>query len=204
LSIFFQDFTLSQTAPSPPLASITAGQSAAYTVTVTPLNGFNQVVLLGCSSASLPQGTTCTFSPPGLTLNGTTPGTSTLTVTTTAESSSMVGPSPPGGPLGSPPQFPWWAWLAAFCIISPVAGLLIARRLRGAAPLRLRTALAVLVGSILLTALAAACNQTYVGPSTSPAVTGTPANTYTIGIVGTLGSNNNITRTTSVNLAVAP
>ncbi len=204
LSIFFQDFTLSQTAPSPPLASITAGQSATYTVTVTPLNGFNQVVLLGCSSASLPQDTTCTFSPPGLTLNGTTPGTSTLTVTTTAESSSMVGPSPPGGPPGSPPQFPWWAWLAAFCIISPVAGLLIARRLRGAAPLRLRTALAVLVGSILLTALAAACNQTYVGPSTSPAVTGTPANTYTIGIVGTLGSNNNITRTTSVNLAVAP
>ncbi|MCL5670588.1 MAG: SBBP repeat-containing protein, partial [Acidobacteria bacterium] len=72
LTIFFADFSLSKTPPSPPLRTITAGDSTTYTITVTPSNGFNQVVLLGCKN--LPQGsdatpqkldTTCTFSPPG-------------------------------------------------------------------------------------------------------------------------------------------
>jgi len=202
LTIFFQDFSLSQTPPSPPVASITAGQSATYKVTVSPSNGFNQVVLLSCTN--LPQATTCTFSPPGLTLNGTA-ATSTLSVNTTAETSSIAGPPPSGTPPpGSHPEFNGWAWLAVLCMVFAAAGVLIERRLRGTAPLRLRAAFAVLAASVLLVSLVAACNQTYVGPNTKPAVTGTPANTYTIGIVGALGSNNSITRTTSVNLAVAP
>ncbi len=212
LTIFFQDFSLSQTLPSPPLQTVTAGNSTTYTVTVTPLNGFSQVVLLGCKN--LPQGsdataqkpdTTCTFSPPGLTLDGSNPSTATLTISTTASKSSHMLPQPPGG---SPPwgswKIEWWALLALLWIIFAVSLVVTGRRLLGAKPVRLRASLAILVLAASLSALATACNSTYYGPQTTPVATGTPAGTYTVTIVGTLGSNNSIKRSTTVNLAVSP
>jgi hypothetical protein len=212
LAIFFQDFSLSQTLPSPPLQTVTAGNSTSYTVTVTPLNGFNQVVLLGCKN--LPQGTdstaqnpdtTCTFAPPGLTLDGTNPATATLTISTTASQSSQLLPRPPGG---SPPwgswKHEWWVLLAGLWIISLASLVVTGRRLLGAKPVRLRASLAILVLAASLSALATACNNTYYGPQTTPVTTGTPAGTYTVTIVGTLGSDGSILRTTTVNLAVSP
>ena len=213
LTIFFADFSLSQTPPTPALATVTAGQSTTYTVTVTPSNGFNQVVLLGCSN--LPQGTdatqqkpdtTCTFSPPGLTLNGTTAATATLTISTTAQTSSSLGPQAPRGapPPGRHVEFEWWALMAALCIFSAASIVLIGRRIHGVGPLRLRAGFAVLIMAALLAAFVAACNNTYVGPTTTPVTTGTPSGTYTVNVIGTLGSNNSIKRTTSVNLSVQP
>lgn len=210
LTIFFEDFSLSQTPPTPPLDTITAGDSATYTLTVTPSNGFNQVVLLGCSN--LPQGTnataqkpdtTCTFSPPGITLNGTSSATATLTISTTAQKSSFVGPY---GPRGTPPPgtnsgFAWWDFLIILFMISAV---FIGRRIYGAKPMPLRTKIAVVAMGALMTVFMAGCNTNYVGPTTTPVTTGTPAGTYTINIIGTLGSNSSVQRTTSVNLSVQP
>lgn len=212
LSIFFQDFSLSQTPPSPPLQTVTAGSvTAPYTVTVTPSNGFSGVVLLGCQN--LPQGTnataqnpdtTCTFSPPGLVLNG-TPATSTLTISTTASTNSLAPPLPPAG---SPPwghvSWEWWALLALFCLAVGVAFVFAGRRIRALRPMKVRLSFAAFMLAITLTALATACNSNYVGPSTTPVANGTPAGTYTVTIVGTLGSNGSIKRTTTVNLAVSP
>lgn len=204
LTIFFADFSLSQIAPSPPLATVTAGQSATYSVTVTPSNGFDQVVLLSCSN--LPQDTTCTFSPPGLTLNGSSSATSTVTVSTTAESSASLGPDAPRGapPPGKHHEYLWWVCLTVLCMIWTAGVVLIGRRLFSAPPRRLRTGFVVLVMAALLSTLAAACNETYVGPTTTPVTTGTPANTYTITLVGTMGSNNSVQRTATVNLSVQP
>ena len=202
LAIFFADFSLSQTPPSPALRTVTAGNSATYTVTVTPINGFNQVVLLGCSN--VPQETTCTYSPPGLTLDGTNAATSTLTISTTASKSSFVSPRPPGSlPPWGHLNFKWWVFLAFFMIFA-ASFLLIGRRTLGVRPLRLRASFAVLLLAASMATLATACNSTYVGPKTTPVSTGTPANTYTITLVGTLGSDGSIQRATTVNLAVSP
>lgn len=75
------DFALSAT---PGTATVSAGQSATYTLTVTPASGFNSTVSLGRSG--LPQGAACAFSPASVTPDGTNPSTATATVTTTARS----------------------------------------------------------------------------------------------------------------------
>jgi predicted small secreted protein len=74
----------------------------------------------------------------------------------------------------------------------------------GTVRLRASIAVLVLVLAASLSALATSCNNTYYGPRTTPVSTGTPANTYTITLVGTLGSDSTIKRATTVNLAVAP
>ncbi len=198
LTIFFADFSLSAT---PPITSVTAGNSATYKVTVTPMNGFNRVVLLGC--ANLPPAATCSYSPPGLTLNGTTPATATLSLKTTAPAAASVLAQRPRGapPLGPLPRGAWWLGsVALFVMLGAFAAL--ARRRPGAAWHRARASAVILALVILLAAFVAACNNYYYGPSSTPAETGTPANTYTFTLVGTLGSNSSIRRATTVNLAV--
>jgi hypothetical protein len=212
LTIFFADFTLSQTAPTPALRTVTAGSSTTYTVTVSPINGFNKVVLLGCQN--LPQGTnataqnpdtTCTYSPPGIALDGVNSATATLTISTTAATSSrLIPPLPRGIPPWGKWKFGWWWLLAALWMVSIVSVTAVGRRLLGAKPVRLRASVALLILAASLSALATACNNTYYGPRTTPVATGTPAGTYTITIVGTLGSDGSIKRTTTVNLSVAP
>lgn len=203
LTVFLADFTLSQTPPSPALRTVTAGDATTYTVTVTPINGFNQVVLLGC--ANLPPETTCTYSPPGLTLGGATPVTSVVTVQTTAEKPTQVAPRPPGGmPPWEQGSFRWWSYTLAFFMIFAGAFALGRRRGLGQKPARLWAGVAVLAMAVSLGALATACNDTFVGPKTTPVTSGTPANTYKITLVGTLGSDGSIKRSATVNLAVAP
>ncbi|HEX6184289.1 MAG TPA: PQQ-dependent sugar dehydrogenase [Pyrinomonadaceae bacterium] len=71
------DFQLSV---SPSSRTVVRGASAAYDVTVTPLAGFTGTVNL--AAAGLPAGATAAFQPASVTLNGTGPQTSVLTVTT--------------------------------------------------------------------------------------------------------------------------
>jgi hypothetical protein len=68
------DFAISA---APASQTVTAGNSASYTVTITPSGGFNASVTLSASGA--PSGATVTFSPPALSF-----GTSTMTVTTSS------------------------------------------------------------------------------------------------------------------------
>lgn len=70
--------------------------------------------------------------------------------------------------------------------------------------LRPRLRLAVLLFAMLLISLAAGC-ENYVNPiSISPYVNGTPAGTYNIVLVGTLGNGSNVQRTTTISLSVLP
>jgi hypothetical protein len=73
------DFSLNVT---PASQTTVAGGSAAYTATVTALNGFNSAVTLSCNGVSLPTGASCAFVPPAVT-PGASPATSALTITTT-------------------------------------------------------------------------------------------------------------------------
>jgi len=72
------DFTISA---SPSSATITAGQSATTTLTVTPIGGYSGTLRFSCGT--LPAGGACTFTPSSLTPNGVA-ATVGLTVSTTA------------------------------------------------------------------------------------------------------------------------
>jgi FG-GAP-like repeat/Bacterial Ig-like domain (group 3) len=72
---------------SPASATIKAGQSAMFTITISPVNGMNSPVTFACSG--LPAASSCTFSPASVTPNG-APVSSSLTISTTAASSAAV------------------------------------------------------------------------------------------------------------------
>ena len=73
-------------APDTNTATVSAGGSATFNLVLTPANHYSGVVTLTCGT--LPDYTTCTFNPPTVTMDGHTPVTVQLTLTTTA-----VGPS---------------------------------------------------------------------------------------------------------------
>lgn len=73
------DFSIS---PNPTSATISAGQSATYTLTLAPSNGFNQAVSLTCNG--FPPASTCLIVPSTVTLDGTNSATVTATVQTAA------------------------------------------------------------------------------------------------------------------------
>lgn len=72
-------------------ATITAGQSATFTLTITPNNHYNGMITFNCP-AGLPALATCTFQPAQVTLDGLTPVTVKLTITTAAPSAAMQIP----------------------------------------------------------------------------------------------------------------
>lgn len=73
------DFTVSA---NPTSTSVTRPNPVSSTITLTPLTGFNQTISLGCLGA--PANSTCKVSPSNVTLDGTNPATTTMTLQTTS------------------------------------------------------------------------------------------------------------------------
>lgn len=86
-----EDFQL---VSSPGSQSVSAGQSATYSLTLTPEGGFNQTISLSCNGA--PPASSCSVMPTSLTLDGVNASSATLKVTTTAQSGSAL--NQPGRP----------------------------------------------------------------------------------------------------------
>jgi hypothetical protein len=78
------DFTVTAT---PPSGSITPGQTATFTFTVTPVGGFAGTVKFSCGP--LPAQAACSFSPASVAPSGSSPVSSTLTVTTVAATTAL-------------------------------------------------------------------------------------------------------------------
>jgi hypothetical protein len=172
---------------SPPAASVTAGGTANYTITVTPLSGFNSQVTLGCSG--VPRDATCLASATSLTPDGTNPISAQISIRTTART---LAPPRSGPNLNLPrlmTQFRpiWFVWLLA--LLTLLASQAMARR-RG---LLLR--LALVMGLVLLWA---ACGN---GGSQTNVGDGTPAGSYQLTLSGTAGSPA-ISHSTTVTLSV--
>jgi hypothetical protein len=174
---------------NPSTLTVTRGQSAPTTITVTPASGFNQTVGFACSG--LPQFTTCTFNPTTLTPTGTTAVSSTLTVATN------VGVANNGpGPLDRPANGRIWSagLLLGLGFLATLRGH---RRLAGKNP---RTRL-LLLALALLTGIAATqltgCGG-HASSSSTPAQ-GTPTGTSSITVTATAGSQ---TQTASFTLTV--
>ncbi len=190
LTVLTSDFSLSG---SPTLDTIVSGGTAAYTVLVNPSNGFNQQVKLSCTN--LPPGATCSFSQATVTPNG-SPVSVSLNVLTNKTASLYGQPRSPIG--GAPP--PYALWLA--CLISLGALIDIWKRHRAGPNAALRPhllswRLSALALVLLLISGLSACR-----PAGTSSTTGTVTGNYTISIVGTLGSNSTVQRTTTVNLSV--
>jgi len=86
-----QDFSMSSSSSS---ATVSPGQSANFSVAITPVGGFKQIVALSCSGG--PAGSTCTV-PASITLNGSSSMTVTVTVATAGSVGLKLGPSTSGG-----------------------------------------------------------------------------------------------------------
>ena len=165
------DFSVSV---SPPTASVIAGNSVNYTITVTPFFGYNAKVNLSCSGA--PPEASCSVSPSAVIPDGTNPVTATATVTTTVRS---MAPPRSGPNLNMPRlvmrlRLTWFLWL--LLLLALVASQAMARRRR----VLLRLALAV-----ALVLLWAACGT---GGTQVDVPSGTPAGSYKLTLSGTSGS----------------
>jgi hypothetical protein len=85
-----QDFSLAPVTPAS--ATVAAGQTANYTVAVSPAGGFNQTVVLTCTGG--PALSTCAVTPSSVPLNGTVATNVAVSVTTVADSPPLVIPFP--------------------------------------------------------------------------------------------------------------
>ena len=206
LTVFLSDFSVAVT---PLLVNVAAGQAATYTITVTPINGFNQVVQLGVSG--LPQATTATLNPPAVTVPATVPVTALATLTTTVQTTRLWWPFPSSRvhPHFPVPGFPPWAlFLAALALLATLVA-----SVTGWMPTRKR-AWAAVGGAMLLffAVLLASCNDYPTTPPVSQQITGTPFGVFTITVTGTMcitgpctgPHNSSVTRLTTTNLSVGP
>jgi hypothetical protein len=184
LVVALQDYSLSAASTT---ATVTAGQTASYDLTVTPINGMANAVVLSCQG--LPSKASCTFDPQAqVNLNGTSPSTVTVKIQTTASSS---GTAPPGDMPVTPgaPAAGWWVLGAALLLL----GWLMAGRRRRVAPA---------LAAIVLLGLCVSCGGGGGGGTTTPPpptiIPGTPAGTYTVTVQAkyeTLTRNVNLTLT---------
>jgi len=177
------DFALSSSTTS---QTVSAGQTANYSLTLSPADGFSQTVNLTCTGA--PSLATCTLTPNSAALNGTASATVGVAITTTAPSTALL--APPSGRF-PPPGFGRLFWLYGILGLASLATLAAARKRRAA----------FLLGACLLLAtLWTAC-----GGSSTPApktVPGTPAGTYTVVVTGAAASTTALTHTINLTLTV--
>jgi sugar lactone lactonase YvrE len=171
---------------SPTSATITRGQTATYSLSISPLGNPSGPVSFTCSGA--PSEATCTVSPSPVTLGGSGAASTTVTVSTTAPSAVLMRPKPPAGP---------WIWLWMLGLLAAVAA-----RLMGGRRLAWRRAWAPLTVAMLSVALWAGCGSG--GGGGAPSNPGTPAGTYSLTVTGTYTSGtttvqHNITLTLKVN-----
>jgi len=167
-------------------ASVSPGSAATYTLTLTPQDGYNDMVQVTCAEPAALTESSCSVSPSSTSLSGTNPVNVTISVTTTAPS--MV-------PLARRTRPPWrvdgnpWSTVALLLSVTGLIGLVISLNRRGCVPRLLATLVAVACLS---------CGGGGGGGGGGGNL-GTPQGNYTITITV---SGGNVTQTTTVTLMV--
>ncbi len=172
-------------AANPSSLTITQGQSGSTTLTITQVGGITGTLNFSCTG--LPAKTNCVFAPAQVTLSGDdTPATVTLTVNTTG----------PNGVISQlrPPRFGGGAFNESSFLILPVGFMLLLpvwmkmpkRRTRYAS-----LSLLLMLGTFTMIGMTAC------GGSSSKA---TPAGTYSVNAVASLGGTNSQSAVVSVTI----
>jgi hypothetical protein len=163
--------------------TVVAGNPASYPVQLTPLPVYTASISIACSSGLPGGGTTCTPSTNPVTLQGSSPSTVTLVISTFPRVTTTASLRPGQGTVYS-------NWL-------PVSGLAFVGLGIGSRLSRRRRILSGLLFLALTTLilLQPACG----GHSSTTTTTGTPAGTYTINVSATSGS---FSQTTPITLVV--
>jgi hypothetical protein len=165
------DFSISASPASP--GTVTRGQSATSTVSLTLLNAFDNPVAFTCSVQPSQSAPACSFSPNPATFDAHGNATSTVTINT-GTASATLGTS-------RPLQFLWLP-VAGFALIGAGFSRTHATRKLGAC----------ILGGMLFAGLIvqAACGGTSSGPH--------PQTAYSVTITGTSGSTQHSTTTTLI------
>ena len=153
----------------PGSASISAGQSATFMVTVMPSAQFSQAITMACNTTVLAG--TCSISPTSITPSGGTAAPATVTVT-----SSSGGSTPPAD-FGD--RWPPLAWLAT---LIGVALFVAAVRMRRMERHKVLASFGLLAMAMLLVMGWFACGVSNSRPSH------TPPGSYVVNVSGTAGS----------------
>ena len=192
-----EDFSLQVGQQSNTSDAISAGQTAAFTLTLTPEGGFSQPVTLACLGA--PQDSTCTLSASKVTLNPGAPSTVSLDVATMAPASAAPRkwPGPPAAALKA-----LWS-LLCFAAIGALAALRFTAPSRRQNKAFTATAPALLALVLLLGSALLSCGGGGSAPSPGPSA-GTPSGTYPLTVVatfysGTVPLSHNLSLTLKVN-----
>jgi Bacterial Ig-like domain (group 3)/FG-GAP-like repeat len=166
ITIAAPDFTIATT---PTSASVTPGQTATFTFTVSPVAGYSGTVKFSCGT--LPSMAACAFTPSSVAPSGGSPVSSTLTVTT-AGATAMLNMEKQSGPSLPP-------WI-------PTGGLAIAGAMGLAfAPRKIwrwNRQLRVLSLGLLLASLSLSLMSCGGGGSSAPSNPATPAGSYTLSV----------------------
>jgi uncharacterized repeat protein (TIGR03803 family) len=195
-----EDFEVGVTSGTSSSATVTPGGTASYSVSVLPIDGFTQTVMLSCSGA--PSEATCSVNPSSVSLNGSSASAVMVTVTTTAASVA--------------PFFDWrdrgdhtgWIQLDQLTIGLMVGLLLLSSKIVRT-PLRQRQHeqrdIKPLLQPVMLTAILAsmtllgACGGGSTSSTQQRQTPGTPPGSYTLTIHGTSGS---LSQSTALTLTV--
>jgi uncharacterized protein (TIGR03118 family) len=177
------DFTV---AASPQSATIPAGGSASFTISLGPLNGFSTATQLSCSG--LPALATCSFTPSSVTPQGSSASTSTLTIST-----KPAGYMPPAAfrPMGMGVLVP----LATFGLF----GMVFAGHKRKGKFSRTLARNTFVVASGMFLAAVVTLAMTGCGGYSANTTGGTPTGASTVMVTATSGS---ITHSTSIAVTV--
>ncbi|MGB0010979.1 MAG: SBBP repeat-containing protein [Candidatus Sulfotelmatobacter sp.] len=152
----------------PSSQTVVAGNTATYSVFVSPSLSFGANVSLSCSS--LPVGASCGFTPSTLTFNGPGQQSSTLNVTTTVRPISTISST-----RWSSPFYALWLMVPGVALFGMGNGKRRRSRLLGF--LLLWTVFSLIV-------ILPACTQA----KEQPTITGTPAGSYPLQVTATSGS----------------
>jgi hypothetical protein len=185
-----QDFSLAPSGASS--ATVSPGQTAGYTVAVSPGGGFSQTVSLACSGA--PAMSTCSVSPSSVTLSGSAATSVSVSVTTAGNSARLMHP---GAPLGGSRFALWFPLFGLPCIM--LVGIW------GSSWQKRRSV--IVYGLALLCLLSVSIGLPACSTSTSAGNTGgnggTPAGTYNLTVSGSFSSGStNLTHTQNLTLVV--
>jgi hypothetical protein len=170
-------------ATTPPEQEIDHTGTVNYPVTLASTSGFTGPVALACSG--LPEGASCAFAPAGVTLASGATGTSTMTITATADSTNVpkvfgkVRTTPLAPIDGTSPLLAWT--MLPLGLFGSTGGLLLGRR-RGRRLLLMLVPFALLAGALGMSGCAAASNYkiytlTVTGTATSGGATITQSST---------------------------